>query len=50
VAVVAVAAVVVEVRAMAAVVAVQVVTTAEYYRLYLEDTAKHLNKLIQEYE
>ena len=34
----------------AVVVEVQVITVAEYYRPYLEDTAKHLNKLIQEYQ
>jgi len=34
----------------AVVVEVQVITVAEYYRPYLEDTAKHLNKLIQEYK
>jgi len=27
-----------------------VAAAAEYYRPQLEDTAKHLNKLIQEYE
>jgi hypothetical protein len=27
-----------------------VVATGEYYRLYLEQYAKHLNKVIQEYE
>jgi hypothetical protein len=31
-------------------VGVALVATTEYYRLYFEQYAKHLNKLIQEYE
>jgi hypothetical protein len=38
------------VAAMPLLAVVAVVAVAEYYRSYLEQHAKHLNKLIQEYE